>query len=57
MNEFPSSDVKPVTKEIKETPKDTYEYQKVMDKNGPKPLMRYFDLIDETTSCYVLGYN
>jgi hypothetical protein len=57
MNELPASDAKSAIKDIEETPKNTSDYQKEQVKNKVKPLMRYFDLIDETTSCYVLGYN
>jgi len=51
-----SDDVKEFTATIK-TDKNT---TKVNDKNKAKaetPLIRYFDLADDSSDCYVLGYN
>jgi len=59
MNELSSSDLqsKSVTNDINIESENTIaDFKKQLPKE-PKPLMRYFDLIDDTTNCYVLGYN
>ena len=52
-----SSQVELIKKEINAESKNTMGDQKRQTDNPTIPLMRYFDLIDDTTRCYILGYN
>jgi len=47
-------------KELIQTTKNEASSTKLNDKAQTKseaPLMRYFDLVDDSGDCYVLGYN
>ena len=51
------------TDNTKETPQATETQERILTNevikeiNQQKPLMRYFDLIEDTTEGFVLGYN